>query len=242
MTVLCVIGARGGSKGLPGKNIRSLMGKPLIVWSIEQALSTPEIDRVVVSTDSPEIADVARDAGADVPFIRPENLSGSDVGKFQVWQHALVECEEKYNENYEMMVDLDCTSPLRDTSDISNAINQFRVSRSRDVDAVFSVAPARKNPYFNLVEADESGALKMSKSMGLDAVLCRQKAPPVYEHVASIYVLSADYVKSANHLLDGHAEGYNIGEHKSLDVDSEFDFQLVEFLMKKKQESNERSV
>ena len=236
MTILCVIGARGGSQGLPGKNIKPLLGKPLIVWTIETALAVPEIDRVVVSTDSEEIATVARNTGAEVPFMRPDELSGPEVGKFDVWQHALRSCEEIYNENYEIFVDLDCTNPLRDISDVSNAINQLSESRERGVDTIFSVCEARKNPYFNMVEADESGAMRMSKSLG-PTVIRRQDAPQVYEHVASIYAMLPSHIKMKNHLLSGHAEGYDIGFEKSLDVDSEFDFLLVEYLMKKKQGS-----
>jgi CMP-N-acetylneuraminic acid synthetase len=233
VTVLCVIGARGGSQGLPGKNIRPLLGKPLIAWSIEQARATPEIGRLVVSTDSAAIAEAARAVGAEVPFLRPAELSGSAVGKFQVWQHALAACEAHYGERYELVVDLDCTNPLRDPSDISAAIAQFRASRARGVDAVFSVCKARKNPYFNMVEPDASGALRMSKTLAT-TVVARQAAPPVFEHVASIYVLAPDYLRRANHLLDGHAEGYDIGEAKSLDIDSEWDFRLIEFLMQEK--------
>jgi CMP-N,N'-diacetyllegionaminic acid synthase len=236
MSILCVIGARGGSQGLPGKNIRLMLGKPLIAWSIEQALATPEIDRVVVSTDAESIAVMARGAGAETPFIRPQELSGPDVGKFQVWQHALHACEMHYGETYEAVVDLDCTNPLRDAEDISRAIAQFRGSRSRGVDAIFSVCKARKNPYFNMVEADPDGALRMSKSLG-PTVLRRQDAPGVWEHVASIYVLGSDYLRRANHLLDGHAEGYDIGENKSLDIDCAFDFELVEFLMRRRREA-----
>jgi len=233
MTILCVIGARGGSQGLPGKNIKSLLGKPLIAWTIETALAVPEIDRVVVSTDSEEIAVVARDAGADVPFMRPDDLSGPEVGKFDVWKHALRTCEEFYNEKYEMFVDLDCTSPLRNEVDVSNAINQLRGASKRGVDVVFSVCEARKNPYFNMVEEDETGAMRMSKSMG-PTVVRRQDAPQVYEHVASIYAILPSHIKTSDHLLSGHAEGYDIGFEKSLDVDSMFDFQLVEYLMKRK--------
>lgn len=233
MTVLCVIGARGGSQGLPGKNIKPLMGKPLIAWTIEMALETPEIDRVVVSTDSEQIAEVARNAGAEVPFLRPEELAGPEVGKFQVWQHALSACEKYYREKYEIFVDLDCTNPLRDVDDISNAIAQFRNSRGRGVDAVFSVCDARKNPYFNMVEKDNDGALRMCKTLG-ETVIRRQDAPQVYEHVASIYVLSPEYLRTANHLLEGHAEGYDIGEEKNIDVDSEFDFELIKFMMQRK--------
>jgi CMP-N,N'-diacetyllegionaminic acid synthase len=233
MSILCVIGARGGSQGLPGKNVRPLIGKPLIAWSIEQALATPEISRVVVSTDSSAIAEIALNAGAVVPFLRPAELAGPTVGKFQVWQHALAECRRFFSEDYECYVDLDCTNPLRETRDISNCITQFRQRRIAGVDAVFTVCNARKNPYFNLVEADAKGALKISKPLP-GKILGRQAAPRVFEHVASIYVLAPEYIESAMHLLDGHAEGYDIGEAKSLDVDSEFDFELIEFLMHRK--------
>jgi len=232
MKVLCVIGARGGSKGLPGKNIKPLLGKPLIVWTIEAALQSPEIDRVVVSTDSEEIAVISKKAGAQVPFMRPDHLSNSDVGKFQVWQHALTHCEKFYDEEYEIYLDLDCTNPLRDVTDISNVIKQYRESNSQ-VDAVFSVCEARKNPYFNMLEKNQKGALKMSKTKG-ETIVARQTAPKVFEHVASIYALNPEYIKRENHLLSGHAEGYDIGVEKSLDIDSSFDYCLVEYLMKKK--------
>jgi CMP-N,N'-diacetyllegionaminic acid synthase len=235
MKVLCLIGARGGSKGLPGKNIKEILGKPLIVWTIENALATPEIDRVVVTTDSKEIINIAKKAGAECPFIRPSELSNSKIGKFQVWKHALNECEKFYDEEYEIVVDLDCTNPLRESEDISKALKQYRVSKKRGVDAVFSVCEARKNPYFNLVEEDNKGALKMSKSMPI-TVIRRQDAPKVYEHVASIYILDPAFIKLKTHLLSGHAEGYDIGVEKSLDIDSESDFHLVEYLMRKKYE------
>ncbi len=218
---------------MPGKNIRPLLGKPVIAWAIENALNTTEIDRVVVSTDSPVIADTARFYGAEVPFQRPAELAQSDTGKFQVWQHALAACEQYYGESYELYVDIDCTNPLIEQADISNAIAQFRKGRTRGVDAVFTVAHARRNPYFNLVEPDEFGALKMSKSHG-GTVLARQKAPAVFEHVAGVYVLSPAYLRHATHLLDGHAEGYEVPEDKALDIDSEVDFLLIEFLMKRR--------
>jgi CMP-N-acetylneuraminic acid synthetase len=151
MKTLCVISARGGSQGLPGKNMRNMLGKPLIIWSIEQALATPGIDRVVVSTDSEEMASIAMRAGAEVPFIRPEHLSTSGAGKFGVFKHALEFCEKTFKEDYEFYLDLDCTNPLRDISDILGCIEQFRSSRKDGVDGVFSICTARKNPYFNLL-------------------------------------------------------------------------------------------
>jgi CMP-N-acetylneuraminic acid synthetase len=233
MNRLCVIAARAGSQGVPGKNIRPLLGRPLIAWSIEHALRSGRFDRIVVSTDSGEIAAAARHAGADIPFVRPSELAGADTGKFQVWQHALDACERHYGERYDVYVDVDCTNPLIDDADIQSALAQFDVARRRGVDAIFTVCRARRNPYFNLVEPDASGALRMSKQAG-PMVLSRQQAPDVFEHVAGVYVLAADYLRRANHLLDGHAEGYEVPEGKHLDVDSEMDFLLIEFLLKRK--------
>ena len=233
MTVLCVISARGGSEGVPGTNIRPLLGKPVIAWAIEKALRAPEIDRVVVSTDSPAIAAAARAAGAQVPFQRPAELAGRDTGKFQVWQHALGECERHFGETFEIYVDIDCTNPLLEQSDISGAIARFRARRDLGVDAVFTVAAARRNPYFNLVEPDETGALRMSKTSGA-RVLARQLAPPVFEHVAGVYVLDPGYLRRATHLLDGHAEGYELPAERAFDIDSELDFILIEHLLQRR--------
>jgi CMP-N,N'-diacetyllegionaminic acid synthase len=229
MNVTCVIGARGGSKGLAGKNIRPLLGKPMIAWSIEQALACPEINRVVVSTDSPEIAEVSKRFGAQVPFLRPAELASDAAGKWEVWQHALNACETYYKEPIDLFVDLDCTSPLREVSDISKAIAQFRTS---GMDAVFSICEAAKNPYFNMLE-EENGVLRICKTLP-KPIVRRQDAPKVYTHVASIYVLSPDYLRCGTGLLSGRTQGYDIGADKSLDVDSQFDFELIEYLMKKR--------
>jgi CMP-N,N'-diacetyllegionaminic acid synthase len=229
MNVTCVIGARGGSKGLVGKNIRPLLGKPMIAWSIEQALACPEITRVVVSTDSPQIADVAKQYGAQVPFLRPPELANDAAGKWEVWQHALRACEAHYQEPIDLFVDLDCTSPLREVEDISKAIAQFRAS---DMDAVFSICEAAKNPYFNMLE-EENGILRICKTLP-KPIVRRQDAPKVYTHVASIYVLSPAYLRSGTGLLSGRTQGYDIGADKSLDVDSQFDFELIEYLMQKR--------
>ncbi|AGS20628.1 cytidylyltransferase domain-containing protein [Rhizobium etli] len=233
--ILCVIGARGGSQGVPGKNIRSLLGQPVIARAIRKALAVPEIDRVVVSTDSEKIAEVAREAGADVPFIRPDELALSNTGKFQVWQHALQTCEEQDGVTYDVYVDIDCTNPLIEIDDIRGALQRFRQLQQNGLspDAVFTVSEARRNPYFNLVEPDSDGVMKMSKSLGNGTVLARQCAPTVLEHVAGTYVLAASYLRSANHLLDGRAFGYQIPPDRAFDIDSELDFSIVEFLLKR---------
>lgn len=229
--ITCIIGARGGSKGVANKNIRPLLGKPLIAWSIEQALACPEIKRVVISTDSEDIAAIARQYGAEVPFMRPPELANDTAGKWEVWQHALAACDAHYTDDpIELFVDLDCTSPLRDVADISQAIAQFQNSK---VDAVFSVCEARKNPYFNMVEMQD-GALCVSKQLP-KPIVRRQDAPVVYEHVASIYVLDPNYLRTGTGLLSGRTHGYDIGSYKSLDVDSEFEFELIAYLMQNKQ-------
>ncbi|MDC3141574.1 acylneuraminate cytidylyltransferase family protein [Alphaproteobacteria bacterium] len=233
MNIICVIGARGGSKGLPNKNIKLLLGKPLIAWSIETALLVSEISKVIVSTDDKEIAKISLEYGAEVPFIRPPDLSGSEVGKFDVWKHALKNSENYYKTKFDMLVDLDCTNPLRDVSDIKECINKLQKRKLLGVDTVFTICNSRKNPYFNMVEYDVSGKLCLSKKLE-DKILTRQKAPAVYDHVASIYAILTSQVKNGDSLLSGFAEGYDIGERKSFDIDSEFDFELVEFLMKKK--------
>ena len=228
MNITCVIGARGGSKGVLGKNARMLLGKPLIAWSIEQALRCPQIKRVIVSTDSLELQEIALHYGAEAPFIRPQHLATDIAGKWEVWQHALMESERIYDEPIDIFLDLDCTSPLRDESDIDAAISLFQES---NVDAVFSVCQARKNPYFNMVELRD-GYFEVSKKTEAP-IIRRQDAPKVYEHAASIYVLNPKFLMSGSGLLSGRAIGYEMEPKKCVDIDSEFDFELVEYLLNK---------
>ena len=229
MNITCVIGARGGSKGVVNKNSRMLLGKPLIAWTIEQALGAPQINRVVVSTEDKNIQKIALRHGAEVPFTRPAHLANDAAGKWGVWQHALMECESKYGEQTDIFVDLDCTSPLRDIEDIGKAIDLYLKS---NVDAVFSVCQARKNPYFNMVEM-KNGYLEISKKTNMPIVR-RQDAPNVFEHAASIYVLDPKFLKNGSGLLSGKAIGYEMDPMKCIDIDSEFDFELVEYLLNKK--------
>jgi CMP-N-acetylneuraminic acid synthetase len=190
----------------------------------------PGNGRLVVSTDSPAIAEVAVAHGALVPFMRPDALADDKAGKWEVWQHALQACDQHFPaEPIDLFVDLDCTSPLRDVADISQAIAQFKTAH---MDAVFSVCEARKNPYFNMLEVVD-GSQRICKQLP-KPIVRRQDAPKVFEHVASIYVLSPAYLRSGTGLLSGRTQGYDIGVDKSLDIDSEFDFELVEYLMRKR--------
>lgn len=233
MNTLCIIGARGGSKGVPGKNIRPIHGKPMIAWSIEQALTCPEISRLIVSTDHPEIARVAREWGAEVPFMRPPQLASDTASKWPVWRHALDFVERQLNWHVDLVVDLDCTNPLREVSDIQGAIAQIHRDQA---DGVLTICDAWKNPYFNMLEVQD-GRLQLSKQPP-HPVVCRQDAPQVFVQVASIYVFRPDYLRRANSLFEGRCTGYLVPPERSIDVDTEYDFKLVEFLMKERLEQS----
>src|SRR3990167_2012413 len=186
MKLLLTIGARGGSQGVPHKNIRPLLGKPLIAYTIEQAKNWGRADKIVVSTDSPEIAAVAKDYGAEVPFVRPPELATDTADKLPVIRHALQECENIFQERFDLIIDLDATSPLRQGEDLERCYELFLKKKP---DVLFSVVRAHKNPYFNMVELTSEGYAVLSKTLP-NPVHRRQDAPLVYAMNASIYFFS----------------------------------------------------
>lgn len=220
------IGARKGSKGVPGKNFREICGKPLIDWSLDQLFNSTAIDAVVVSTDDEAIYEHGLSRGALEIGLRPAELATDTAGKWGVWQHAL-EAAEAITGPSTAFVDLDCTSPLRLPEDIEKALGLFVEQRP---DMVMSCCEARKNPYFNLVEPDESGALHVSKPLP-GGVVARQQAPVVYEHAASTYVVDPAYLRRAKSLFEGRVIPYLMPPERCIDIDSPFDFKLVEFLL-----------
>lgn len=225
--ILGHIGVRHGSKGVPGKNFRPICGKPLIDWSLDQLLAHQGVDQVVVSTDSPEIYAHAIARGTLAIGMRPEHLATDTAGKWGVWQHALA-ASEALTGPVSAFLDLDATAPLRLPQDITDALALFADQRP---DMVMSCCEARKNPYFNLVEPDSSGALHVSKPLP-GGVLARQQAPMVYEHAASTYVVEPAYLKRATRLFEGRVIPYLMPPERCIDIDTEFDFKLVEFLLK----------
>jgi CMP-N,N'-diacetyllegionaminic acid synthase len=224
--ILGHIGARKGSKGVPGKNFRIIGGKPLIDWSLDQLLEHPMVGAVVVSTDDPEIYDHAVAKGALKIGLRPAHLATDTAGKWGVWQHAL-EASEALIGSVAAFLDLDCTSPLRLPEDITAALTLFAAERP---DMVMSCCEARKNPYFNLVEPDSSGALHVSKPLP-GGVVARQQAPVVYEHAASTYVVDPAYLRRSKGLWEGRVIPYLMPPERCVDIDTPFDFRLVEILM-----------
>jgi CMP-N,N'-diacetyllegionaminic acid synthase len=226
MKILATICARGGSKGVPGKNVRPLAGKPLIVHSIEAAEKCRLIDKIIVSTDSPQIADIARAAGAEVPFMRPPELATDTAPKLAVIKHAVrfLEAEQSYRPD--IIVDLDPTSPLRTVKDIEACI---RLVRDGGADNVFSVIPAHRNPYFNMVEV-VGGRVQLAKCPA-SPLARRQDAPPVYDMNASIYVWKREALLDNDSLFLERTRIYEMPEW-ARDIDGEIDFKFAEFILK----------
>jgi CMP-N,N'-diacetyllegionaminic acid synthase len=227
MSTIFTICARGGSQGLPGKNIRPLLGKPLIVWTIEQAKASGLSDAIYVSTDDAQIAEVARAAGAQTPFLRPAELATSTAGKLPVIQH-LVDWVSQQAHAVTRIIDLDPTSPLRDVADIQACDALL----DADTDAVITGYESDKNPYFNMVERKSNGFFERVCLPQREA-LGRQSAPKVYAMNASIYVWHKHSLASslwAKPRIKLHA----MPRDRSIDIDHAIDFELVELLMKKK--------
>lgn len=216
--------ARGGSDGVPGKNIRSLCGKPLIAWTIEQALASGVADRVVVSTDSAEIAEVARKFGAEVPFLRPWELATATAGKLPVILH-LVEWLEAAHGCVSRIIDLDPTSPLRDIADI-HACNTLL---DEATELVITGYESDKNPYFNMVEQKADGSIERVCVPTLE-VLGRQSAPKVYAMNGSVYAWHRHSLKSSLWGA-GKIRLHVMPRERSIDIDHPVDFDLVELLM-----------
>ena len=224
--ILGHIGARKGSKGVPGKNFALLQGKPLIDWSLEQLLRNPRVGAVVVCTDDEAIYNHALGLGALDIGLRPAVLATDGAPKWKVWQHALRAAEETTGP-ISAFLDLDCTSPLRSDQDIDDALDLFEAEQP---DMVMSVCEARKNPYFNLVELNAEGALRVSKELP-GGVWSRQLAPQVWEHAASTYVVAPDYLRQAATIYEGRVIPFEMPPERCIDIDTPFDFRLVEWMM-----------
>ena len=226
--ILGHIGVRKGSKGVPGKNFRRICGKPLIDWSLDLLVNCELIDLVVVSTDCPDIYQHSVNKGTLKMGLRPSNLATDTTAKWDVWQHSLCECE-RIAGSVTLFVDLDCTSPLRLLKDVENAIDLFWKT-TPEPDMVMSCCEARKNPYFNLVEFDNGGTLRVSKPL-TDTPVARQQAPRVYEHSGAVYVIAPNYLRSSDRLFEGRVIPYIMPPERCLDIDTELDFEIVERLL-----------
>jgi CMP-N-acetylneuraminic acid synthetase len=219
--------ARGGSKGLPGKNIRPLAGKPLIGWSIEHALAVKRIERVIVSTDSQEIAAVARDFGAEVPFMRPAVLAQDDSPEWLAWRHALGFLQETEGALPETMLSVPTTAPLRLPLDLENCLDEFSKG---DTDIVITVSEAHRNPWFNMVKQNPDGTVGLVIKP-IPRITRRQDAPTVFDMTTVAYAARPEFVMREMGAFAGRVRAVTVPPERSIDIDTLFDFEFAEFLI-----------
>ena len=227
MTMVALIFARGGSKGLPGKNIRPLGGKPLIAWSIEHALAVERIDRVIVSTDSDEIASISKHYGAEVPFIRPANLATDESAEWLAWRQGLEYLKEEKGAMPEVMVSLPATAPLRLTVDINNCIDEYKKGST---DVVITMTDAHRSPYFNMVKENQDGTYGLVNAPQF-TIGRRQDAPMVYDMATVCYVANTEFVMSRDSIFEGRVRAVHVPVERAIDIDTLLDFQIAEFLL-----------
>ena len=229
MDVVAFIFARGGSKGLPGKNLRPLLGLSLLERAIAHAQAVNRIQRVVVSTDSLEIADLARKAGAEVPFMRPAELAKDDSPEWLAWRHALQFLHTTEGRRPRIMVSVPTTAPLRFPQDLDQCLDTFD---SGDCECVVTVSDAHRNPYFNMVRLDDVGHASIVIPPSLN-VSRRQDAPVVFDMATVAYVASSEFVMRAQGIFEGRVKTVLIPQHRAIDIDTLRDFELAEFELKR---------
>ena len=228
MKSICFIGARGGSKGVPRKNIRKLNNKPLIAYAIESAIESKIFTNVVVSTEDPEIAKIAQKYGAEVPFKRPKHLATDSAGFADVMLHGINELR-KLDYDFDVLVNRDCTVPFIRISDLSKSLNLFKKKKP---DAVYGVYRQHFNPYFNMMEKTSSGLLKLSKKLK-NRPKSRQEAPVVYQ-LNGLFVFDVKiFLKYKTPILPKSIP-FEIPFECGHMIDTEIEFRLAEMMLKQK--------
>lgn len=217
--MLGIIPARAGSKGVVGKNLKLLGGKPLIAWTIEAALKSGCFDRVIVSTDCEEIARVGRQCGAETPFLRPAAFASDDASMSTVVQHALSVVSE-----YDRFLLLQPTSPLRDSADISRFVRFFSECRTH---RAISIVESLKSPFWSMTI--EGGVLR--KCFEDQGEVRRQELPNTYLPNGAIYGCDVGAFQRDPVFFDNQTSGFLMGPEKSIDIDSDYDFLLAEALI-----------
>lgn len=225
--VLCTICARGGSKGVKNKNIRKINGLECLAYSIIQAQNSKLFTHIVISTDSDEIAQIALKYKAEVFFKREAHLASDEAAKIPVIRDALLRSEEHFKMRFDTLIDLDASAPLRSSEDIKKAYEQFIKEKKENL---ITATPARRNPYFNLIEVQ--GALVQECKTG--NFTTRQSAPKCYDMNASIYIFQRNRLLTNDRVFGDKTSLYIMDESTAFDIDSELDFEIVEFLISKK--------
>jgi CMP-N-acetylneuraminic acid synthetase len=222
-----IIFARGGSKGLPNKNILEIRGMPLIAWSISHAKSCSRINRVIVSTDSAKIKEIALDHGAEVPFMRPKDLASDTASELDAWRHAINELERIDGVCPEIIISLPATSPLRIPSDIDRALERYNEG---DVDVVIGVTPAHRNPFFNMVNFDGNRHVHIVGNQ-IGGIQRRQDAPKVFDITTVVYIANSNYVLNSTSLFTGRVGAIHIPQERSIDIDTPYDFEIARMML-----------
>lgn len=232
MKPICFIGARGGSKGVPGKNIKKLAGKPLIAYSIESAINSKLFSHVIVSTDDRKIADVARKYGAEVPFMRPKKLATDTIGFDEVLLHGIKKLFSMGYE-FETLVLRDCTVPFLQNKDIAASINLLK---RKNADLVIAVYRQHFNPYFNMLEKNSKGFLELIKKMN-KRPRSRQESPPVYQ-MNGLYTYNVKQFLKYKKILLPKTLPHEILPETGLMIDTKLEFKIIEIIMKNKFHKN----
>ncbi len=228
--IICSICAREGSKGVKKKNLKLLLGKPLIAYSVIAAKEANIFSHIAVSSDSDEILQVAKEYGADILIKRPDHLAQDESPKMGVIKHCFLESEKTTGETFDYVVDLDATSPLRNSRDIIECVNLLIHS---DCENVITAMPARRSPYFNMVELDENGVAQLSKKFP-KPIFRRQDCPKCYDMNASIYAWKRESLLNNESVFLKDTRLHVMPEERSYDIDTPVDFKIVELLMKEK--------
>lgn len=218
--------ARGGSKGLPGKNIKPLAGKPLLQYSIDTALASDLIEQVFVSTDDQAIAQVAIEGGA-ILIERPAELATDQSPEWLSWRHAIEWATEHYG-SFDGFVSLPATSPLRSQEDVEAAILKRQVET---VDICIAVTPASRSPYFNMVKYNEAGFVELVNQPEGE-VSRRQDAPQVFDITTVVYATTPEFVLNNYGLFSGKVASVEVPKARAVDIDDIYDFRLAEAIIK----------
>lgn len=222
---MCTVCARGGSKTLPGKNIASFAGKPLLAHSIEQAKRSGLFEVVAISSDDPHYLELGLAAGADAAVLRPPALATDEAGKLPVIQHCVDEVESRRGRRYDVVVDLQVTSPLRTPQDIAAAV--ALLDAHPDAQNVASASRAKNSPYFTIFEPTADGWYGLSKQLA-QPLLRRQDSPPCFDLNGSIYVWRRDTLEHCKGVGLERTLIYEMPEHRSVDIDTALDFIIAE--------------
>ena len=231
MTKVAVLCARGGSKAVPGKNIKMLAGQPLIHWTIEQACKSQLFDYVVVSSDAPDILLAAKNAGATYLVKRPKALATDAISVLPAIEHALASLEADLNLKIDSFVLLQPTSPTREADDITGAVSLFDTAKCS---SVITGSRARSSPYFSIVEKKPDGSVMLCKTVN-PPILRRQDAPDCFDMNGSIYVVNRTCFSKVQQMIWPDTQLFEMAEENSVDIDTPLDFEIANMIMIERQ-------